>query len=101
MSQQLHFNILTFEPPKKPKTLYFSLTKQGECYPIHRYNFPVDISDTFPEIDEKKVKKICTTFDDEREDFTAHKVDFTVCTRLFKTYLNLHIVTFFREQKGM
>lgn len=50
MSQQLYFNILTFDWPQKLLTLYFSLEKIQVSVSVYKSNYPNNIRDVFPNL---------------------------------------------------
>lgn len=76
MSQQLYFNLLTFDWPQKPITLYFSLEKIEGSFSVHKSNYPNNIKDVFPNLGIEGIEEIYTTFDTQTEGFKAVDVIF-------------------------
>jgi len=73
--QDLFFNILTFDWPKKPVTFYFSLTDIEFCKRIHRSCFPNNIETIFPGITVNNTEFIYTTYEFAKEGFTPLVID--------------------------
>lgn len=76
MSQNLFFNILTFDWPKEPLTFYFSKEKQGRCTKIHKTQFPKEINKLFPDVEKDGIETLYTTLDFEKESFSPLEIDF-------------------------
>lgn len=60
--QNLFFNILTFEWPEEPVTLYFSDTDNGMCQELYFTLFPNEVEKLFPNIVRNSTNKLYTTF---------------------------------------
>ena len=56
MSQQLYFNLLTFDWPQKPLTFYFSLEKIEGSVSVYKSNYPNNIKDIFPNLGIEETK---------------------------------------------
>ena len=76
MSQQLYFNLLTFDWPKKPITLYFSVEKIEGSVSVYKSNFPNNVNDIFPYLGNEETKEIYTTFEKQIENNFPLEVDF-------------------------
>ena len=76
MSQQLYFNLLTFDWPQKPITLYFSLEQIKGSVLVYKSNYPININEIFPNLGNEGIEKIYTTFDKNVEGTTPLEIDF-------------------------
>ena len=102
MSQQLYFNLLTFEWPQKPITLYFSLEQIKGSVSVYKSNHPKNINEIFPNLEDERIEKIYTTFDNNLEGTTPLEVDFNKENKyLYKSYLYHKIRTHFKSIKGI
>ncbi len=101
MSQQLYFNLLTFDWPQKPITLYFSLEQIKGSVLVYKSNYPNNITEIFPNLGNERIEKIYTTFDNNLEGTTPLEIsidkDFT---SLYKQFLNYKIRQHFKSLKG-
>ena len=89
MSQQLYFNLLTFDWPQKPITLYFSLEKIKGSVLVYKSNYPNNITEIFPNLGNEGIEKIYTTFDKNAEGTTLLEIDFNDNNVfLYKDFLN-------------
>jgi len=78
MSQQLYFNLLTFEWPQKPITLYFSLEQIKGSVLVYKSNYPNNINEIFPNLGNEGIEKIYTSFDRNLEGTIVSKINFNV-----------------------
>lgn len=102
MSQQLYFNLLTFDWPQKPITLYFSFEKIEGSVSVYKSNYPNNIKDIFPNLGIEGIEEIYTTFDTQTEGFKAVDVIFNnENTHFYKRYLNHKIITYFKSIQGV
>lgn len=102
MSQQLYFNLLTFEWPQKPITLYFSLEQIKGSVSVYKSNHPVNINEIFPNLGNEGIEKIYTTFDNNLEGTIPLEVDFNDKNVFFyKDYLNHKLYNHFKAVKGV
>lgn len=69
MEQKLFFNILTFDWPKEPVTMYFSDTGYHRCHELYFTLFPNEIEQIFPNLARNSTNKLYTTFGYPAEDF--------------------------------
>lgn len=98
MNQNLHFNILTFDWPEKPVTLYFSLINTDFCKRIHRTSFPNDIAKIFPEITKDKSEFIYTTFEYNKKEFIGLEINLSnENENLVKHYYKSQVKYFFQK----
>lgn len=98
MSQNLFFNILTFDVPSKPKTFYFSKEKIGRAQELFKNKFPKNIEELFPGITEENPDFIYTSFIYEKEGYVPFEVvlkDENI--ELLKHYYNWRIKNYFKK----
>lgn len=101
MSQQLYFNLLTFDWPQKPITLYFSLEQIKGSVLVYKSNHPNNINEIFPNLGNEGIEKIYTTYDNPLEGMKPLEVDFNNKKQhLFKRYLNYKINAYFKCIQG-
>ena len=62
MSQELYFNIITFDLPDNPITFYLSKEKIGNAQKLYKTKFPTNIEELFPGIKEENPDFIYTSF---------------------------------------
>ncbi|MGM5470244.1 Piwi domain-containing protein [Flavobacteriaceae bacterium LMO-SS05] len=98
MSQELYFNILTFDIPTKPVTFYFSKEKIGNAQEIYKNKFPSNIEELFPGIKEENPDFIYTSFIYEKKDYQALKLNLKEQPKeLIKHYFNWSIKKHFKK----
>ncbi len=97
MSQQLYFNLLTFNWPQKPLTFYFSLEKIEGSVSVYKSNYPNNLKDIFPSLEIQETKEIYTTFDTHTESSIPLEIDFNNKNNyLLKQYLNEKMYNYFK-----
>nr|WP_315164069.1 Piwi domain-containing protein [uncultured Flavobacterium sp.] len=102
MSQQLYFNLLTFEWPQKPITLYFSLEQIRGSVLVYKSNYPNNINEIFPNLGNEGIEKIYTSFDNNLEGTTPLDIDFNDKNVFFyKDFLNYKLYNHFKSVKGV
>lgn len=102
MNQDLYFNVLTFEIPQKPVTLYFSIEKKGKAQELFKNKFPLDIEDLFPDIKEKKPDFIYTSFIYEKEGYLPLEVNLNEqSSHLLKHYYNWRVYKYFKSENKL
>lgn len=74
MSQNLFFNILTFDVPSVPITFYFSKKKIGNAQELYKNKFPKNIEELFPGITTENPDFIYTSFIYEKEGYLPFEV---------------------------
>ncbi|MCX7549925.1 Piwi domain-containing protein [Xanthomarina sp. F2636L] len=98
MSQELYFNIITFDLPDKPITFYFSKEKIGNAQKLYKTKFPTNIEDLFPGIKEENPDFIYTSFIYEKEGYLPLKLNLKEQpTDLIKHYYNWRIKKYFKS----
>ena len=102
MSQQLYFNLLTFDWPQKPITLYFSLEQIKGSVSVYIKKLPKNIIDIFPNLGYEGIEKIYTTFDKNVEGTTPLEIDFNDKNVFFyKDFLNYKLYHYFKSISGV
>ena len=100
-SQNLYFNILTFDFPEKEQTFYFSKEETEYCSRIHRSLFPREIESIFPGVTTDDTQFIYSTFDYPKEGFTPLNIDFEKENKdLLRKYYNRQIRHYFKKVKS-
>lgn len=100
MSQELYFNILTFDIQSKPITFYFSKEKIGNAQEIYKNKFPSNIEELFPGIKEENPDFIYTSFIYEKEGYQPLLLNLKEQPKeLLKHYFNWRIKKYFKEKK--
>ena len=100
MSQNLFFNILTFDVPSKPITFYFSKEKIGRAQELYKNKFPKNIEELFSGITEENPDFIYTSFIYEKEDYIPFEVVLNEQNiELLKHYYNWRIKNYFKKLK--
>ena len=98
MNQNLFFNVLTFDWPDKPVTLYYSDTDNGKCQELYFTLFPKEAETLFPKIVRNSTNKIYTTFSYPAEGFKPLTVSLnSENPDLVKRYFNKQINYYFRH----
>lgn len=101
MSQNLFFNILTFDWPKEPVKFYFTDKNPGFGTKIHSSLFPKEIKKIFPELSDAYDTYIYSTFNRESEGFKSLDIDFKNDNPdLIKRYYNGEIFYYFAKVLG-
>lgn len=101
MNENLCFNIIPFDFPKKELTFYFSLEESDKCNKIHRTLFPNDIEVIFPGIHSDGTEFIYTTFDFAKEGFIPLEINFrTENQDLLRKFYNRQIRHYFKKLKS-
>ncbi|PHO01178.1 hypothetical protein CSC82_25010, partial [Rhodobacteraceae bacterium 4F10] len=102
MSQELYFNIITFDLPDKPITFYLSKEKIGNAQKLYKTKFPTNIEDLFPGIKEENPDFIYTSFIYEKEGYLPLKLNLKEQpTDLIKHYYNWRIKKIFKSIKKL
>jgi hypothetical protein len=102
MSQQLHFNLLTFEWPQKLTTFYFSIEKIKGSIPVHKSKYPSNIKDIFPNLENEETEEIHTTFEKQVEGSIPLEVDLIKKNNyLLKQYLNEKMYHYFKAMPNI
>ena len=98
MEQKLYFNILTFDWPKEPVTMYFSRTESQKCQKLYFTLFPNEIEQIFPNIVRNSTNKLYTTFTGDNEGFLPFTINFQSENPDFiKRYYNRQVNYYFRK----
>src|SRR5690554_7765 len=98
MNQNLFFNVLTFDWPDKPITLYYSDNDNGMCQELYFTLFPNEAETLFPEIVRNSTNKLYTTFGYPAEGFKPLAVNLNnENPDLVKRYFNKQINYYFRN----
>ncbi len=98
-SQNLLFNIVTFDFPKEDQVLYFSKTEEGRCHRLHWTLFPKDIESIFPGVKSNGTEFIYTTYNYEKEGFVPLAINFAKDNPdLVKKYYNRKIFLYFKKE---
>jgi hypothetical protein len=99
MTNNLYFNIITFDWPKAKMKFYFQNEEKSTYTRIYKSIFPANIASIFPNIPAIQ-KFIGTSFTGEIEGFTPLSIDFkTENPDLIKRYYNNQINYYFRKLK--
>ena len=102
MSQELYFNIITFDLPDKPITFYLSKEKIGNAQKLYKTKFPTNIEELFPGIKEENPDFIYTSFIYEKEGYHPLSLNLKEQpTDLIKHYYNWRIKKFFNSIKKL
>lgn len=103
MSQQLFFNVLTFDFPAQELTFYFSDVDTGKCKKIHQSQFPANIKSIYPNAGSKEGEVfLFTTFTHPAEGFIPLTINLkTENPHLIKRYLNNKIRHYFSYILGL
>lgn len=100
MSQDLFFNILTFDVPSEPITFYFSKEKIGHAQELYKNKFPKNIEELFPGITEENADFIYTSFIYEKEKYLPFEVVLKEeSIDLLKHYYNWRFKNYFKKIK--
>ena len=95
-TQNLTFNILTFEFPSENQTFYFSKDDIGKGHKIHKTLFPNAIDSIFPGVNKDGTDFIYTTFTGEKEGLKPLEINFPKENQdLIKRYYNRQINHYF------
>ncbi|WP_452603251.1 Piwi domain-containing protein [Pontimicrobium sp. MEBiC06410] len=98
MSQELYFNIITFDLPDKPITFYLSKEKIGNAQKLYKNKFPVNLEELFPGIEKENPDFIYTSFIYEKEGYLPLTINLKEQpTDLIKHYYNWRIKKFFNS----
>jgi hypothetical protein len=92
MQEQIKFNILNFNWPRKLLTFYVSLKQTKECQTIYYTKFPANITEVFTNEELEEKEEIYTTFTAPTEGFKPLKIDCNNYNKnLYKQFLNAQI----------
>jgi hypothetical protein len=96
-SQHLFFNVLTFDLPSEPVTLYFCATENDALHRIYKDLVPEDVIETlFPNGNESD--HVYTSFLEETEGTQAFEIDLQSCSAsLAKRYAGNQLIRYFKE----
>jgi hypothetical protein len=98
MEQKLFFNILTFDWPQEPVTMYFSDTESQKCQKLYFTLFPNEIEQIFPNIVRNSTNKLYTTFTGDNEGFLPLTINFQSENPDFiKRYYSRQVNYYFRK----
>ncbi|WP_192347895.1 hypothetical protein [Algoriphagus sp. Y33] len=75
MEQELFFNVLTFDWPKEPVTLYFSNQSNDRCQELYFRLFPNEAESLFPGLVRNSTNTLYTTFGYPAEGFQPLSID--------------------------
>lgn len=99
MSEQLHFNILSFDWPQPKPVFYFTLEETEGSHPIHKYKWSPKILDAFPELNNTDIDTIYTTFTEQIEGSIGVEIEmFKKELLIYKQYLKHRLRSYFREK---
>lgn len=97
-NQNLFFNILTFDFPKRAQIFYFRKEETSYCKKLYKSSFPDEIESIFPTINTDGTEFIYTTYDCQEEGFTPLEIDFRKDNPdLVKGYYNSHLYHYFKK----
>ena len=100
MSENLFFNILTFDVPSQPVTFHFSLEKIGYAQKLFKSKFPTNIEELFPNIKNENPEFIYTTFNFKKEGYQPLDIILSEQPKdLLKHYYNWRIKKYFKNEK--
>lgn len=98
MEPNLIFNILTFDWPTEPVTMYFTDQETDRSQKLHFTLFPNDAESLFPNLVRNGNDFLCTTFTGETEGFKPLSIDFEKENPdLIKRYYNRQLNFYFRS----
>ena len=98
MDQDLFFNVLTFDWPKEPVTLYFSNESNDRCQDLYFSLFPNEAESLFPGLVRNSTNTLHTTFGYPAEGFQPLSIDLKNENQDFvKRYYNHQINYYFRK----
>lgn len=98
MDQDLFFNVLTFDWPKEPVTLYFSNESNDRCQELYFSLFPNEAESLFPGVVRNSTNTLYTTFGYPAEGFQPLSIDLKNENQDFvKRYYNHQINYYFRK----
>ncbi len=96
-TQQLFFNVLTFDLPGDPVTLYFSAAENDAMHRIYKDLVPKDVIETlFPNGNE--ADHVFTSFLEKKDGTQAFKIDLQSCSAsLAKRYASHQLIRYFKD----
>jgi|JI10StandDraft_1071094.scaffolds.fasta_scaffold15048_2 hypothetical protein len=86
MNQDLFFNILAFDWPEEPRTVYFSLDNIPRTKRIHKSAFPENLDTIFPEITTDNIDFVYTSFGYPKEEFLPLSINLKDTNKEFAKY---------------
>lgn len=86
MPQNLYFNLIEFDWPKAPITMYFSLSESQYSKRIHKSAFPENIESIFPAIKSDNTEFIYTTFTQKLDKTHALQINISNVNQEFAKY---------------
>lgn len=99
MSEQLHFNILSFNWPDPKPVFYFTIQETENSHPIHKYKWSSKLIEAFPELEDASIDNIYTTFTDKVEGAKAIEMQmYDQELLIYKQYLKKQIRDYFRDK---
>ena len=99
MSENLHFNILSFDWPDTKPIFYFTIEKTTGSHPIYKSKWSSNIYKKFPELNNSEIDTIYTTFTEKTEDSISIEIEmFKKELQIYKQYLKHKIRNHFRDK---
>lgn len=100
MTEQLHFNILSFDWAQPQPLFYFTIEETKGSHPIFKSKWSDKIMKAFPTLKDTDIDNIYTTFTNLTEgsigiEITTFKTDLLI----YKQYLNHKLYTYFKEKE--
>jgi hypothetical protein len=99
MSENLHFNILSFNWPQPKPIFYFTIEETQGGHPIHKYKWSPKILEAFPELNNSEIENIYTTFTTQTEHAIPIIIEmYKKELLIYKQFLNHKLRTYFKEK---
>ena len=99
MSENLHFNILSFDWPTSKPIFYFTIEETQGSHPIHKYKWSPKILEAFPELNNSEIENIYTTFTTKTEGAIGIEIAmFKKELSIYKQFLNHQLRSYFKEK---
>jgi hypothetical protein len=97
MSENLQFNILSFDWPTSKPTFYFTIEETQGSHPIHKYKWSPKILEAFPELNNSEIENIYSTFTTQTEGAIGIEIAmFKKELSIYKQFLNHQLRTYFK-----
>lgn len=101
MSEQLHFNILSFDWPSKAPIFYFTLQDAEGLHRVHRSKFSKQLLEALPILEDTDIEYVYTSFDKPIENAVALELEmYDEELKIYKQALRHRIKAYFKE-KGL
>lgn len=99
MSDNLYFNILSFDWPLNNPIFYFTVKETQGSHPIHKYKWSSNILNAFPELNSSNIDTIYTTFSKKTDngvpiEISMYKKELSI----YKQFLKHQIRSYFKEK---